>query len=211
MVKLWKLFYLILKNEQLNRNEHLNRLKKSFPFTMCATVSYQMLSSTILWTKFIFLVLPFLNLSSVLAQFIDHQYLRIFIHFLDRILESNKNFILMGEINLDLLNTSDAFVNQYSSIININDYSILNKCTPQYCTRTSRILDHAVTNIADKFSCDLKIGESHISDHKYLLLKIALSQAFSPIQLYQLLDQLQVKTAILNFSFFNSWFLIHNS
>jgi hypothetical protein len=97
----------------------------------------------------------------------------------------------LGDVNLDLLNTSNTFVSQYSSIVSSNDFTILNKCTPRFATRvskrvsrtTSTILDHAITNINDHFPCKLDIAESHLSDHKYLLLNIAIPHSIQNVQL----------------------------
>lgn len=100
--------------------------------------------------------------------------LQTFYSNLDFLLDSQSRSIVMGDANINLLREEDFTVVQYRSILEMNSYHLLNKLSPEYATRVTEtgrsIIDHAFSNIPELQNASLSLGETHISDHQYLLL-----------------------------------------
>lgn len=95
--------------------------------------------------------------------------IREFLDLYDQILENNKNMITVGDVNIDLLDQRNV---EFNNLITSNNFKILNNIHADYYTRrdatSCTILDHVHTDITSQFA--LQIGESALSDHRYLLL-----------------------------------------
>ncbi|CAK1585636.1 unnamed protein product [Parnassius mnemosyne] len=89
-------------------------------------------------------------------------------------LETRKRAIVLGDFNLDLLNTNNNIIN-YLRTIEESGYEILNKVEKEYCTRetatTHTILDHVCTNLNNNMF-SLSILESSLSDHKQIFVEV---------------------------------------
>ena len=101
-----------------------------------------------------------------------------FYSLLDSYLESHKNSIILGDSNVNLLDTSNLYVQQYQSVIQMNSYSCLNEVSSTLATRvtsnSSTLIDHAITDLELTYTPKLFILENHISDHKLLSLELSL-------------------------------------
>lgn len=87
----------------------------------------------------------------------------------DEILENHKNMISLGDFNIDLLNDKNNL--DLINLLNSNSFSILNKISSESFTRSDvksrSIIDHVHTNLDQQFV--VQLGESGLSDHKYIL------------------------------------------
>lgn len=99
----------------------------------------------------------------------QHSNMREFLDLYDQILENNKNLITIGDVNIDLLDQQNV---EFNNLITSNNFKILNNIHVDSYTRrdstSCAILDHVHTDITNQFA--LQIGESALSDHRYLLL-----------------------------------------
>ena len=114
-----------------------------------------------------------INICATYRQPITSNY-EMFYNELNKILSNFPNTILIGDVNVNLLDNSDVHVINYQSIIDSNNFTILNKIQPNFYTRSeagaTSILDHAVTDLHNKFTFDFIIGESGVADHRFLLI-----------------------------------------
>lgn len=96
-----------------------------------------------------------------------------FIQRFSEILSIYKHSILIGDINLDILNRKDNQIEFYKENILINGFCILNKICPEFATRvtdsSSTILEHVITDEINT-NYDLLVEDLFFSDHRYLLL-----------------------------------------
>lgn len=94
-------------------------------------------------------------------------------HF-DSILENNQNCIVIGDMNINLLENNNKTM-KYTDTIHSNGYHILNKINTSYATRntntTNTIIDHAITDIINK-NYILSINSHCFSDHESITLQI---------------------------------------
>lgn len=93
----------------------------------------------------------------------------------DALLDKYRNMIIMGDFNINLLNTSSLISSKYNNIINTSGFFVLNNISTEYVTRLGyqqgegSIIDHVITDIFEgKHS--LVIKDAYFTDHKYLLL-----------------------------------------
>lgn len=104
--------------------------------------------------------------------------LNTFFEKFENILCNFSSSILVGDFNINLINSSDVYVKNYTNIIHSNGYIILNSLSPSYCTRESNsiqtIIDHIVTDCAN-FYYNLAIEYKNIGDHKSMLLNFCTS------------------------------------
>lgn len=92
-----------------------------------------------------------------------------FFDVLQDILNVEKNYIIGGDINIDLLSKNHTNVINYVNILNSNGSLILNKIDKEYVTHTNSIIDHMISDITDR-DFTIIINSIYISDHKYLLM-----------------------------------------
>ncbi|KAJ6650128.1 hypothetical protein Bhyg_05372, partial [Pseudolycoriella hygida] len=82
--------------------------------------------------------------------------------------------LVIGDMNINLLDVNDWTVREYSETIYSNGFCILNKIDSLYATRISNtismILDHIVTDLFDK-TYDMSYTDTSISDHRQLVLQ----------------------------------------
>lgn len=97
-----------------------------------------------------------------------------FTDLLESICSSYSKSIIIGDINLNLLNNDKDAVN-YKNILATNGYVILNKIAPEYITRSSNligtIIDHVITSLLN-IQYDISLADTSLSDHKFLLLRM---------------------------------------
>lgn len=99
-----------------------------------------------------------------------------FIGDFDKLLDKqNKACILIGDINLNLLNNTQH-TTEYVNTIQMNGFQVQNTLTIEQATRisgstkTASILDHIITN--KDLKCNIKIDDHCISDHKIIYTKV---------------------------------------
>jgi exonuclease III len=98
-----------------------------------------------------------------------------FIEYFDKFLSNKQHSYIFGDFNINLLDSDSHIVQDYTSTIESNGFSILNKISSNMFTRSSNtintLIDHAITDkINDNFL--LYTGEVYFSDHRYLLLNV---------------------------------------
>lgn len=98
-----------------------------------------------------------------------------FIDWLEDLLSDHKNSILLGDVNLNLLNNTCNTTLNYMNMISSKGFEILNLITLEYATRLSNtiatIIDHVFTDLY-KFNYTFLVEDTHLSDHRYLLLNV---------------------------------------
>lgn len=108
-----------------------------------------------------------------------------FLQKFENILSNNSKNIIIGDFNLDLLkqNTTNT---KYLEIIENYGHTILNKINKNHPTRltssTSTIIDHIITDCF-KFSYQLTLSDSSISDHKQITLNVTTTQPINRRQM----------------------------
>lgn len=94
------------------------------------------------------------------------------INFLDKLLETHRGLVCLGDFNINLLNPSSL---QYKSMANSNDFSFLNKVDETnftYSTSTSRsITDHALTDLCN-FEYSVALHDVSFTDHRVMLVSL---------------------------------------
>ena len=93
-----------------------------------------------------------------------------FLRYLNNILEHNKNLLIVGDINIDLLRRDNA-TKKYNDVIYLNSYEIKNyshKITRRNSknTSTGTLIDHVIGS--KNLLCKVKLADIPISDHKML-------------------------------------------
>lgn len=100
-----------------------------------------------------------------------------FIHKLDNITSVYKNSIILGDMNLNLLNTNQEQVILYTNTLLCNGYLIYNKISSEYATRISRstrtVIDHLVSDLVN-YKYNFVITGTSLSDHEMFLINISL-------------------------------------
>lgn len=95
-----------------------------------------------------------------------------FMDYLEKLLQYNKNCIVMGDININLLRNMTESINNYNSMLHSHAYSILNLLVDEFATRRSNtintIIDHVFTDMS-RFKYALL---TDLSDHSFLLLNV---------------------------------------
>lgn len=106
----------------------------------------------------------------------------VFLNFTHTLIESKKNIIVIGDMNLNLLIDSNT-TKQYSDTLTSNGYCILNKVNGAFATRTATriinnnttsshtLIDHVATDCL-RFSYKLSQCDTPLSDHKAILLSV---------------------------------------
>lgn len=105
-----------------------------------------------------------------------------FLEKLDGILDRNNNLIVIGDVNIDLLKRDS---DDLKNIITCNGFHILNSINSRDYTRHSKnssIIDHVYTDIPGNFT--MQLGESGLSDHKFILLVFKVNKAIDSILNY---------------------------
>lgn len=94
-----------------------------------------------------------------------------FINVLDDLLENTLNHIVIGDFNINLLDTTNINTVYYHNLIKSNGFHILNKISSEMSTRniSSTIIDHVFTDLVDK-KFKINIQDCSLSDHNALLI-----------------------------------------
>lgn len=103
-----------------------------------------------------------------------------FIAKFDYFLNSYPNSLILGDFNVNLLNSTDKAVQRYHESCLSSGFLILNKLTPDFATRFSNtvrtIIDHVVTDIL-RYKIFFHILDCSFSDHQMFFLSIDLKLA----------------------------------
>lgn len=99
---------------------------------------------------------------------------KLFTTEIDKLLDNQKNScIFIGDINLDLLNSSSA-TNDYKNVVEMNGFKFQNTINRLNATRTTKntasILDHVITN--KNIQCSMKLQDHQVSDHKIMYVEV---------------------------------------
>lgn len=108
----------------------------------------------------------------------------IFLNDLEAILNKYKtNHIILGDMNINLLNDSSLLTKDYTELISINRFRIVNNLDEMNATRvtesTSSIIDHVLCTGSLKPRCGVKVEDNPLSDHKKVILKVKEKLVFS--------------------------------
>lgn len=98
-----------------------------------------------------------------------------YINSLENILNLYQNSILIGDINLDLLNRESSNIQTYINSIQTSGFCILNKIDKHFATRvtdkTKTIIDHIITDLFN-FKFKISLNDLSFSDHKFFLISL---------------------------------------
>lgn len=140
--------------------------------SICANMNYEFSDNN---NNFVIVYLRKLNLK-IFAAYNTHN--ETFLGKLEEILASNKNCIILGDINIDILKNNTQTKN-YKDIIISNGYHIINKIKKKYATRiannTKTIIDHAITDLYN-YKHHLLINSHNFTDHESLTLQIKIEK-----------------------------------
>ena len=112
-----------------------------------------------------------INIGSLYRQ--QRSSANLFCEWLDRILSSNKNLIICGDMNLNLAATESTSVQSYIDTIKSNNFLYLNNTNPQFytraCSTTKTFIDHC---LSDKLNLKYSflLFDHSISDHRYFII-----------------------------------------
>lgn len=91
------------------------------------------------------------------------------IKYYDSILNESQRTILVGNMNIDLLN-ADAITERYTNAVSNQKFSILNKIDRDFATSNASIVDHILSNIK-KFKYSISLCNARtISNQKIMIL-----------------------------------------
>lgn len=104
-----------------------------------------------------------------------------FCEYINSILVSHKNLIMVGDTNIDTL-TNNSANKQFTDIIYLNSYKIQNKNTITRLGKktTGSCIDHVIIPL--EMSATIKTTDTPISDHKLLNITVTLPQKISNIK-----------------------------
>lgn len=107
-----------------------------------------------------------------------------FLNEIEKSCEVYKEFLLVGDFNTDILSLTSACKN-FKNLLNSYKCEFLNTASPSFATRTTTttatIIDHMITNLSSKyFEEPIKIIETHLSDHKVLMLRMTVKVEKNP-------------------------------
>lgn len=102
-----------------------------------------------------------------------------FIEYWENFLKKYKNFVALGDININLLDNFDNNVLNYKNMLLSNGCAIVNKIDLVYATRKSNtiqtIIDHVVTDLLTPEYTFL-VSDTDLSDHRFLLVNVDLQR-----------------------------------
>lgn len=104
----------------------------------------------------------------------ESEFCNLFSNWIDKILDSNINIVILGDFNIDLMNNNNTYTKAFNNILIINNCKqIINK--PTRITRTSRsLVDFVICPIEKNVWADTKL-DLKIGDHESVLVKINVS------------------------------------
>lgn len=119
--------------------------------------------------------------------------IELFYHQFEYLLNEFNNSIVVGDININLLNTSSNQTKHYKNLINTNGFAILNKIELSSATRITEesktIIDHLMTDTT-RYKINISINDLSFSDHRYILANFTTK---SPTSINQnTIDQKQI-------------------
>lgn len=96
---------------------------------------------------------------------------------LERTCDSLKNVIIVGDINIDILNPTSTSV-MYMNLLESYDYRLLNTITNDYATRctstSATIIDHVATDLPSSLiNTPVDVTDTSISDHRVLTFSVS--------------------------------------
>lgn len=99
-----------------------------------------------------------------------------FFHYLESIMHTHpKNHLIVGDMNINLLNVSEV-TKEYKDLIALNNFKINNSINEECATRVNSLskslIDHVLSDYSSKLSCKVKVKENALSDHKLILLNV---------------------------------------
>lgn len=101
-----------------------------------------------------------------------------FLESYNRHISTTNRAIILGDFNLNLLNSTRPVV-EYKKMLQENNMKIINNISIKFCTRATSssktIIDHIATNLSDN-TFKMVIFDSALSDHKQIYFEINRSQ-----------------------------------
>lgn len=98
-----------------------------------------------------------------------------FIEKIDELTYKYRRSIIVGDININLLNTSNTVIKTYSNMLVSNGFLIYNKISENFATRfgsqTKTIIDHFITDIIEN-KYHIHILDTCLSDHQMMFTSI---------------------------------------
>lgn len=100
---------------------------------------------------------------------------------LQNLLSKHRRLILLGDINIDLLNENDSLTKNYANTLASLHFTILNKVDTEMATRidprrkSSKVIDHVVSDLSPNLFGSCVVKDNVLSDHRMLLLDIKIN------------------------------------
>lgn len=96
----------------------------------------------------------------------------IFIDYLENKLRNKGNYIFFADTNLNLFDNSNVVI-KYKDMIVTSGYSIVNKTESTRNTiHSNTLIDHIITNLADKYNITFSIENNNLSDHQLAIVSL---------------------------------------
>lgn len=99
----------------------------------------------------------------------------VFTDCVEEIIDNNKNCIIAGDMNINILNKTDTSVLNYQNMLNSQGFCVLNSITNDYATRISNtistLLDHMISDMPN-YKYTLLTSPTDLSDHHFLILNV---------------------------------------
>lgn len=135
-----------------------------------------------------------------------------FIDKLDNNILTIKNSIVVGDLNINLLQSRTSAVRNYIETITSNGFVLLNKQTIEYATRIANsvsVIDHIFTDLL-KFKYKFLVLDTSLSDHQMLILSInikpilAYKNEFKEVLNYESVCNSSFWSSLANYQCFNN-------
>lgn len=124
----------------------------------------------------------------------------IFVDSIEEIIDKNKNCIIAGDMNINLLNKNDVSVLNYQNMLNSQGFCVLNSITNEYATRISNtistLLDHMISDMSS-YKYTLLTAPTSLSDHHFLILNINMNKTIVDKQLVKtIIDYKEIEKSL---------------
>ena len=90
-----------------------------------------------------------------------------------------KKHVIVGDINIIMLENNSSQTKEYTNLLALNGFTLLNNISLVHATRvtdiTSSIIDHVICSNAIKNKCKVTVEDNSLSDHRKITLSFRLN------------------------------------
>lgn len=101
-----------------------------------------------------------------------------FLNALNALLGKHRNFVLMGDMNIDLLSNNDPITKSYLETLSYLYFRPINKVHADMATRIDhrrssyKIIDHVVSDLSFSLFHHFAVNDNCLSDHRTILINV---------------------------------------